>query len=112
MPKRRPGERWRYIAFTIESGCEFSRGDFLNALMAGSRGTLLEGSFRITVFENNFGILKVPHTLKDEAIRVLKSVDHVKAEACKVETLLTSGTIKTLKQKYKSRLGEVADDTH
>ncbi len=110
MPKRRPGERWRYIAFTIGSGREVERGDFLNALMISSRGTALDASFRITVFENNFGILKVPHTLKEEAIRVLRSVEHVKGTGCTVETLRTSGTIKTLKEKYRSRIGKAIDD--
>jgi RNase P/RNase MRP subunit POP5 len=110
MPKRMPGERWRYIAFTITSGSEPARGDFLNALMMNARGTPLDGSFRITVFERNFGILKVPHTLKDEAIRVLKSVEHVKGVTCTVDTLRTSGTIKTLKQKYSARMGMTGGD--
>lgn len=106
MPKRNPGERWRYIAFAIESDCVVERGEFLNALMATARGTPLGGSFRITVFEGDFGILKVPHILKDDAIRVLKSVDRVKGTACTVDTLLTSGTIKTLKEKYRDRIGK------
>ena len=105
MPKRNPGERWRYIAFAIGSDCVVERGEFLNALMAAARSTTLGGAFRITVFEGNFGILKVPHTLKDEAIRVLKSVDRVRGTPCTVDTLLTSGTIKTLKEKYRNRLG-------
>jgi RNase P/RNase MRP subunit POP5 len=104
MPKRNPGERWRYIAFAIGSDCDVQRGDFLNALMTAARGTALGSTFRITVFEGNFGILKVPHTLKDEAIRVLRTVDRIKGAACSVDTLLTSGTIKTLKQKYRNRL--------
>ncbi len=105
MPKRNPGERWRYIAFAIESDCVVERGDFLNALMNAARGTPLGGSFRITVFEDNFGILKVPHTLKDEAIIVLRSVNRTHEAECSVETLRTSGTIKTLKDKYRGRLG-------
>ncbi len=110
MPKRRPGERWRYIAFTIKSERDVERGDFLNAMMVAARSTPLDGSFRITVFEGNFGILKVPHTLKDAAIRVLGSIDHVRGVVCMVETLRTSGTIKTLKQKYRSRLDKAQED--
>ncbi len=79
--------------------------------MMSSRGTPLDGSFRITVFENNFGILKVPHTLKDVSIRVLKSIEHVKGEGCTVATLHTSGTIKTLKQKYSSKMRKPGDIT-
>lgn len=110
MPSKAPGERWRYIAFDIEGGTIFARNDFLDSLMRFSRGTPLQNSFRITVFENNFGILKVPHLLKDEAIRVLSSVDAVHQVQCKVRTLKTSGTIKTLKDKYEDRIGRFSQE--
>ncbi len=100
MPKKSPGERWRYIAFRIEAEATISRSDFLDALLFTSRNSRLGDSFRITVFENNFGILKVPHRMKDEAIKVLSSVDSIKGIGGKVHTLKTSGTIKTLKSKY------------
>lgn len=102
MPKRNPGERWRYIAFRIEGGGSFTRSDFLNALLQKSRLRLLDDSFRITVFEGDFGILKVPHKLKDESIDTLGSLDSIKGISCTVTTLKTSGTIKTLKAKYKN----------
>ena len=103
MPKKAPGERWRYIAFIIDGALIVARNDFLDSLMKASRGTSLQNSFRITVFENNFGILKVPHTLKEEAIRVLTGMDHVGPSTCSVRTLKTSGTIKTLKDEYRDR---------
>jgi RNase P/RNase MRP subunit POP5 len=102
-------ERWRYIAFKIEGGAKVARNDFLGALISTSRGTPLANSFRITVFEGDFGILKVPHKLKDEAIKVLHSVDSVKGAACKVATLKTSGTIRTLKEKYKEHIADPLD---
>ena len=105
MPSKAPGERWRYIAFSIEGGHVFARNDFLDSLMRFSRSTPLQNSFRITVFESNFGILKVPHTLKDDAIQVLSKVDRIGQVSCEVRTLKTSGTIKTLKDKYRDRIG-------
>ncbi len=102
MPKKRPGERWRYIAFKIDGAESLSRNDFLDAMLFTSRKSPLGDSFRITVFENNFGILKVPHRLKDEAIKVLGSVDSIRGSPSKVTTLRTSGTIKTLKTKYEA----------
>ena len=99
MPKKEPGERWRYIAFSVEGG-PFARNDFLDSLIAAARGTALGRSFRITVYEPKLGILKVPHTLKEAAIEVLTSIDSVDGRPCKVSTLKTSGTIKTLKDKY------------
>ena len=102
-------ERWRYIAFRIESDAEVARNDFLGAMISASKSTPLANSFRITVFEGGFGILKVPHTLKDEAIRVLRSVDSVKGSACKVVSLKTSGTIRTLKEKYRDQVRGALD---
>lgn len=64
----------------------------------------MQDSFRITVFEGDFGILKVPHRLKEESIVVLSALSSVKGAPCKVVTLKTSGTIKTLKQKYAERI--------
>ena len=110
MPKRRLGQRWRYIAFSIGYDSTVERGDFLNALMVASRGTRLGGAFRITVFEGNFGILKVPHTMKEDAIAVLRSVNNIGGAECSVETLRTSGTIKTLKERYRERLGKSVNE--
>jgi len=106
MPKKSPGERWRYIAFSLESRGTISRSEFLDALLHKSRKTALDDQFRITVFGGGFGILKVPHKLKDEGIAVLQSVDIIGDEACSVKTLRTSGTIKTLKVKYKGLIEE------
>lgn len=100
MPKKAPGERWRYIAFRVSEGGPFARNDFLHSLISRSRGTSMDNSFRITVYEPEVAILKVPHFLKDDAISLLESVDRVSGRACRVETLRTSGTIKTLKERY------------
>lgn len=69
----------------------------------------MANSFRITVFEGDFGILKVPHKLKDEAIEVLRSVNSIKGAACSVVTLKTSGTIRTLKEKYREHISDRLD---
>lgn len=106
MPRKAPGEKWRYIAFKIEGEATFARNDFLGALLRRSRGTALGDTFRITVFDRNFGILKVPHRLKDDAIEVLGSVDEVRGVPCRVDTLRTSGTIRKLKEKYKEHMVE------
>ena len=70
----------------------------------------MDNSFRITVYEPEVAILKVPHKLKDDAIALLSSVDRVAGRSCKVETMKTSGTIKTLKDKY-LRQGSTARKT-
>lgn len=100
MPKKTPGVRWRYIAFRIEARERFTRNEFLGALLSVSRKGRLGDSFRITVFERDLGILKVPHTLKDDGVAALSAVESIEGVPCKVKTLKTSGTIKTLKEKY------------
>lgn len=68
--------------------------------MKAARSTNLQDSFRITVYEEGFGILKVPHRFKEDAISVLGSLSEVRGARVKVTTLRTSGTIKTLKGRY------------
>lgn len=106
MAAKDRGVRWRYIAFKIEGERCFARGDFLGALMKAARATNLQDSFRITVYEGDFGILKVPHRFKEDAIEALNSVDSVRGVPAKVTSLKTSGTIKTLKEKYAGLIRE------
>jgi RNase P/RNase MRP subunit POP5 len=104
MALNSPRERWRYIAFMIEAETPFARNDFLASFLRATKGSSLHESFRITVFEGDFGIIKVRHMLKDEAIQALAALDSVKGVPCKVVTLKTSGTIKTLKDKYREQI--------
>lgn len=97
-------ERWRYIAFTIEGDGPFARNDFLGEFLRATKGFPIHDAFRITVFEGDFGIIKVRHMLRDEAMGFLNSLDTVRGRPCKVTTLKTSGTIKTLKEKYRERV--------
>lgn len=98
--------RWRYIAFKVEGEEPPGRGELLSALLGMSRRSRLGDDFRITVYENGLGILKVPHTLKDDAIEVLNSVSAAGGRAIRVTALRTSGTIKTLKERYRRQLGD------
>jgi RNase P/RNase MRP subunit POP5 len=104
MATKEARERWRYIAFRIEGDTPFARNDFLGSFLQASEGTPLHDGFRITVFEGDFGILKVRHMFKEDAIRLLSSLDTVKGIPCKIVTLKTSGTIKTLKDKYREHM--------
>jgi RNase P/RNase MRP subunit POP5 len=104
MAAKETRERWRYIAFSIESDTPFARNDFLSALLRATKGSSFYEAFRITVFEGDFGILKVRHRFKQDAIDALSSLDSVMGRPCRVVTLKTSGTIKTLKEKYRKRI--------
>lgn len=112
MTAKIPGERWRYIAFEIKSDTPFTRNEFLDSMVRKAKGTAIWNNFRITVFEGRFGILKVSHRLRDDAIAVIESVDSVRGIQCSVRTLKTSGTIKTLKTKYKRYLEAPRTNRH
>ncbi len=108
MPVKEKRERWRYIAFAIEGETPFARNDFLDSFLRATKGTHVHDAFRITVFEGDFGIIKVRHLYKEDAIRALSALSSVNGMPCKVATLKTSGTIKTLKEKYKDRIAKDA----
>ena len=92
--------KWRYIAFRVDCERSISRRDFVGALLGRGRNSPVGDSFKLTVFERGLGILKVPHTLKEDAIELLNSVDVVNGLRCDVTTLKTSGTIRKLKAEY------------
>jgi RNase P/RNase MRP subunit POP5 len=92
--------KWRYIAFRVDAGRQVTRRDIVGTLIEKGRTTPLGDSFRLTVFERDIGILKVPHTMKDLTIEVLRSVNTVRGGTCTLTTLKTSGTIRKLKEEY------------
>lgn len=109
MAAKEMRERWRYIAFSIEGDTPFARNDFLGSFLHATKGSPVHDGFRVTVFEGDFGILKVRHFLKDDAITALAALNSIKNRPCKVTTLKTSGTIKTLKEKYSDHISRDAD---
>ncbi len=94
--------RHRYIGFTVEASIRPGREDFSRAL--SEAGRVVPGGpvqFNLTVFDGTRGIVKVPHTAKDAAIAALISIRQAGRDRfpVKVETVVTSGTICTVKAK-------------
>ncbi len=102
--------KWRYVAFRVDADRQVTRRDIVGVLLEKGRTTPIGDSFRLTVFERDIGILKVPHTMKDEAVKVLGSVDTVRGGRCTLTTLKTSGTIRKLKEQYLKDLRMLADN--
>ncbi|UCE73509.1 MAG: hypothetical protein JSV56_10835, partial [Methanomassiliicoccales archaeon] len=67
-----------------------------------SKDALLKIEPWLTVFKDNEGILRCVHSARDEAIKLLKSIEVVGRDSIKikVEPLGTSGTIKKAKMRY------------
>ena len=102
--KDRIGRR-RYIAFRIETPSTrfFSRDDVINALHRRASGMKERiKTPHLTVFDaaRGIGVVRVKHTDKDRAIDLLNSIKKVDGREIKMVTLRTSGTIKTLRERY------------
>lgn len=111
--------RKRYIVFRVEpegettseaqAPIEISRGPMIGAIRwsvkANTKSPIT--SYWLTVFENDYGILRCPHIEKEDAIRVLTAIRWIWQDDRRVEvkitTLGTSGTIKRAREKYIGR---------
>ena len=51
-------------------------------------------------FNGEQGIVKCNHVEKENTIKLLKSIKQISSDKVKIETLGTSGTIKTLLKKH------------
>ena len=94
--------RHRYIGFTVECRFRPGREDILRALSEAGR-LALGGpvQFNLTIFDGRRGIVKVPHTSKGAAIAALNSITKAGMDQypLKVATIVTSGTICTVKER-------------
>ncbi len=97
--------RRRYIAFRIETHSTrfFSRDDVISALHRSVSG--MQERIRtphLTIFDaaRGIGVVRVKHTEKEKAIELLNSVKSIGGREIKMVTLRTSGTIKTLRERY------------
>lgn len=87
-------KRHRYVAFRIEAGSPVGFDDLVAEMRDRNDWTW------VIDFDGREGIVRCPHTLKDEAIELLSGLDAVRGVAVEVETLGTSGTIATCRRKF------------
>jgi len=58
---------------------------------------------RLIRFDGVKGILRCNHVEKDDTIKLLKSIKSISSEKVEIETVGTSGTIKSLISKYMNK---------
>jgi len=100
------GRRRRYIGFFVSSPKKifFEKQDMLRVLR--KQCTILynknfkEMGLFLTKFNENKGILRCKHTEKNNTIDLLRSINKIGPEKVEIETLGTSGTIKSLEKKH------------
>ncbi len=101
------GRRQRYIGFQITSQAKQSPID--RSAMIGALRRQCQQLFDteckvlgiyLTKFNGTLGVVRCSHLEKDRTIQVLTSISEIASRRVTIETLGTSGTIKSLMKKH------------
>jgi len=95
--KGRRGRR-RYIAFEVISGEPVDPMELKRTLRSETSRLGIEAP-KLIQYENKRGIVRCGHTDKEMVIRLLQEIDELDGKMVRVKCLLTSGTIKTLRDR-------------
>ena len=92
--------RKRYVGFRVdvEDGSVPDRKAMVEAMDGANRAMGLQDRRRLTVFTGRLGIAKCEHKELEAMVQALTSIDTVGGHPVRVETLVTSGTIKKVKE--------------
>jgi len=101
------GGRQRYIGFVIKqfSGNNYiDRSEMVKEIREQCKNVFNrdynEMNLRLIRFDGTKGIVKCNHVEKENAIKLLKSIKNISSKKVKIETVGTSGTIKSLIKKH------------
>ena len=99
--------RPRYILFEISADKQLlplTRKQMIIALRSQCihlfDASLKEKNIYLTRFNGKKGIVRCEHTEKEETIQLLHSISHIDKKSVTINTIATSGTIKSLIQKH------------
>jgi len=102
------GRRRRYVGFTIKKDTKVPilKKDIINEIRENSekvcKKKFREMSLFLIRFNGMQGIVRCKHTEKENTIKLLKKIDEIKDEKVVIDTIATSGTIKSLIKKHMS----------
>jgi len=101
------GRRNRYIGFIVnlyDENIDINKTSFIQEMKLQCRNIFCKNCYEIGVrlikFDGNKGIVKCKHTDKEKTIKLLKSIKNISQHKVSIETIGTSGTIKSLKKKH------------
>jgi RNase P/RNase MRP subunit POP5 len=100
-------KRQRYIGFKLESesNTQIEKKDLFKEIQKICRKKYhrytIDMGLRLIRFDGTGGIIKCNHIEKDKTISILNSIKRIESHNVKIETLYTSGTIKSLNKKIK-----------
>jgi RNase P/RNase MRP subunit POP5 len=108
MEEPDPRGRKRYVGFRVhvDDGPTPDRRAMVETLDSVAEKARLPRRKRLTLFTGELGIARFEHVERDAMVKGLGSVDRIGGRAARIETLVTSGTIK----KVKEHLGLGRDD--
>ncbi|MEF8848608.1 MAG: Rpp14/Pop5 family protein [Candidatus Thermoplasmatota archaeon] len=102
--------RQRYIGFeikTVKDNNKFSRKKMIRKLQKKSRELFgkdwKKTGIYLTRFNGEKGIVRCSHLYKNETINILKSIKKIGLRKVSIETVGTSGTIKSLIKKHMNK---------
>ena len=100
-------KRHRYVGFKISlpsSESRINKKDVIYTVRDCCKNIFnkdcREMGIRVIRFDGSKGIVKCNHIEKDNTIKLLKSINNISSHKVKIETVGTSGTIKSLLRKH------------
>ena len=106
----RGDRRRRYIGFLISTSVDrspFTESELLKDLRVNCKNFLNKDyrdmGLRLIRFDGEKGIMRCNHVEKDDTIKLLRSIKSISSRKAEIETLGTSGTIKSLVSKYMNK---------
>jgi RNase P/RNase MRP subunit POP5 len=96
--KERRGRR-RYIAFEVISEGPVDPMELKRTIRSETSRLGIEVP-KLIQYENKRGIVRCGHTDKETVIQLLQEIEEIDHKRVRVRSLLTSGTIKTLRDRF------------
>lgn len=92
--------RHRYIAFEVQGGFPPSTQEVIQALRRQAQAFPREVKPWLVFMEGSKGLLRCAHTHREEAVRLLRSLEAPEGLGRPVRTLGTSGTIRKARERF------------
>ena len=102
------GRRRRYIGFNLSTAESIEKNELIDVVREQCT-TLFKKDFKemglfIVRFNGEQGIIRCKHIEKDNTIKLLTSIGKIGSKKVKIDTIATSGTIKSLVKKHMTDL--------
>lgn len=108
--KARRGRR-RYIAFRVVSDSPVST-EVITTMLNDTSDELGIRAPRLIDFDGTLAIVRCSNLEKEGILRMLADLDSTASKCMRIEPLRTSGTLRTLREKYRPHIRGVGEGSH